>query len=266
MINSAFLLKKTIYLHLHSADFLIFYRKQHVLYQSILKKTYLKSKKIFVLSSSIKQQFVGLGFPDELLKIIPNGIQIPFPLKEKIFNTDRPLKIVYFSFINEGKGSDIFIQIAKWAESNKKKWEFGLIGGMSESDSSKWKDQIDSIDCLKYFGEIKNDKIQLLSQFDLMIFPSRLLEGQPLSILEAMMAGLPILASRTGAIPDLITPSVNGFFSENNTVLEYIKIISNLDFNRGLIKLIGENNIEKVKNHYTAEMYINRLKTEMEIS
>lgn len=53
------------------------------------------------------------------------------------------------------------------------------------------------------------DKLDLLRVSRALVLPSYA-EGMPLAILEAMMAGLPIIASDVGAIPELVRHEVNG--------------------------------------------------------
>jgi glycosyltransferase involved in cell wall biosynthesis len=49
-----------------------------------------------------------------------------------------------------------------------------------------------------------------LPHFDLFVLPS-LTEGLPLSVLEAMLAGVPVLATRVGAVPELLEEGMAGF-------------------------------------------------------
>ena len=42
------------------------------------------------------------------------------------------------------------------------------------------------------------------------VVPSRCYEGQPRIILEAFAAGVPVIASRIGGLPELVEDGVNG--------------------------------------------------------
>lgn len=46
---------------------------------------------------------------------------------------------------------------------------------------------------------------------DVLVLPTRMNEAQPLVIIEAMNAGLPVIASDRGAIPEIVKDGVNGF-------------------------------------------------------
>jgi teichuronic acid biosynthesis glycosyltransferase TuaC len=57
----------------------------------------------------------------------------------------------------------------------------------------------------RLLGEVRGRaKIDLLAACDALIVPSRI-DGAPVVVLEAMAAGLPIVATRTGGIPELVT-------------------------------------------------------------
>jgi glycosyltransferase involved in cell wall biosynthesis len=53
----------------------------------------------------------------------------------------------------------------------------------------------------------------LLYMADVAILPSRR-EGLPFALLEAMACGLPVIASKVGGVPELITDSVSGYLIE----------------------------------------------------
>ena len=54
---------------------------------------------------------------------------------------------------------------------------------------------------------------------------SSLYEGLPISIIEAMSAGLPIVSTSVGGIPDIVKEGVNGFLSESLDVDDFVKTI-----------------------------------------
>jgi L-malate glycosyltransferase len=61
---------------------------------------------------------------------------------------------------------------------------------------------------LRFLG-FRSDVPDLLAASDLFLLPS-LTEGLPLSVLEAMSHGLPIIATRVGGIPELVTENTHG--------------------------------------------------------
>ena len=61
-------------------------------------------------------------------------------------------------------------------------------------------------------GQLK-DGHKLMPAFDMFVLPS-VKEGFPFAILEAMAAKLPIIATRVGAVPEIIENGKNGFILE----------------------------------------------------
>lgn len=70
---------------------------------------------------------------------------------------------------------------------------------------------------VRFVGEVRgSSKAAWLQAADAFVMPSIELasgrtEGMPTSVLEAMQAGLPVIASRVGGVPDLVEHGVNGF-------------------------------------------------------
>ncbi|PLW98391.1 MAG: hypothetical protein C0591_04515, partial [Marinilabiliales bacterium] len=60
-----------------------------------------------------------------------------------------------------------------------------------------------------------DEKLQQFSQADVFVFPPRAPEGHPLVLVEAMAAGLPIIATDQGAITESVIDRKNGFIVES---------------------------------------------------
>ena len=59
----------------------------------------------------------------------------------------------------------------------------------------------------------KESAVEYLNAFDLFVLPS-VKEGFPWAVLEAMAAKLPVIATRVGAIPEIIEDGVSGYIVE----------------------------------------------------
>lgn len=81
-------------------------------------------------------------------------------------------------------------------------------------------------------------------------------EGNPISINEAMSAGIPVIATNVGGIPDLISNKKNGFLFERDdspeTIAEIMDLV--LDLNLNELNAIKNNNQKKVKQWYMDEI------------
>ena len=64
---------------------------------------------------------------------------------------------------------------------------------------------------VRFCGGFDNgDAASVYERFDVLVVPSLWPENSPLVIHEAFMAGIPVVAARTGGIPELVTDGVNG--------------------------------------------------------
>ncbi len=87
---------------------------------------------------------------------------------------------------------------------------------------------------------------------DIYVCPS-LLEGFGLVILEAMAAGKPVVATKVGAIPEIIKDDENGILVEPGDVSELANSICKFLKNRNLSKKIGKKNGNYVRQKFSWE-------------
>lgn len=83
---------------------------------------------------------------------------------------------------------------------------------------------------------------------------SSLYEGMPLSLVEAMSVGLPIICTPVGGLPDLVTDGVNGFLSKSLETDDYVEAIEKyLSLTFSEKKIISETNVQTFKEKYSIE-------------
>lgn len=95
----------------------------------------------------------------------------------------------------------------------------------------------------------RSDVAQLLTRADVFVCSSRS-EGMPVSILEAMAAGLPVVASAVGGVPELVADGRTGILVEPGAVAPLADALARLIGNRGLRERLGQAGREVVKERY----------------
>lgn len=150
--------------------------------------------------------------------------------------------IIYAGHITKAKGCDSVITVARKLPDI----TFKLIGYIS--------DEIKEIPCtdnVRFTGEIsKHDVISEMVAADLLLFPSHT-EGFPNVVLEAMLCGLPVIATPVGAIPDMIEDK-GGLLVGIDDIDGMINAIQRLeDANKR--KQMSKWNRDKVLNNYSVE-------------
>ena len=188
--------------------------------------------------------------PKRKCVLIPNGISIPdfLPrtearriLSERIGRpiSDDTILIGTIAELTKNKGITYLIDAINQMRNKKQELRIKVTivgdGELREELKEKIK-HLRLEDSILLSGFIP-DASRHLTAFDLFVLPS-LKEGLPYSIMEAMAAGLPIVATRVGGIPDMITDGREGVLVEprNAHSLAYAvgRLIQNPDLRRAL--------------------------------
>ncbi len=76
------------------------------------------------------------------------------------------------------------------------------------------------------FAGRRTDVERFYSAFDALLLPSAM-EGMPLTLLEALAAGTPVVASKVGAVPEIVSDGANGFTVSGST-RQYVEALDRL--------------------------------------
>lgn len=94
---------------------------------------------------------------------------------------------------------------------------------------------------------------------DVLAVPSICQEGMGLVILEAFQRGLPVVASRTGATPELVTDGVNGLLVSPGSPEELAKALERLQFEPGLGARLAAQACASIDQRFSRELYCSAL-------
>ena len=201
--------------HLHGTGINIIAKRSAIM-KRLYKYTF-KNSNVICLSPlllyDIKSVYKGKPY------ILPNGVK-----KQCIeLNNNEPNKIfniIFLANLIKSKGVlDLLdaIEILKNSENN---FKLSIIGGEGDIIFSKLRDEINvrNLDnFVEYLGpKYGKDKYKLLQNADVFCYPTHK-DAFPLVILEAMQAGIPVIATREGAIPEIVDNGVTGFIVDKNS-------------------------------------------------
>jgi glycosyltransferase involved in cell wall biosynthesis len=103
----------------------------------------------------------------------------------------------------------------------------------------------------------KQEMIREYGEANLFVLPS-FGEGFPNSLLEAMASGLPVVATRVGAVPEVVEHNINGILIEPGDPGALTRAIKKILNDPELGETLGRNNLEKVKK-YSARRGVDEL-------
>lgn len=103
------------------------------------------------------------------------------------------------------------------------------------------------------FSGLQSDIFPFLSESDCFILPS-LYEGMPVTLVEAMGCGMPVIASSVGGVPDMIENETSGILIDPN-VDSLVNAMQRVMADDGLRKNIGLNALAKSNDFSSTNMF-----------
>jgi glycosyltransferase involved in cell wall biosynthesis len=160
--------------------------------------TFKQINKLYVQSPSIVKGLEKLGFTNALF--VPNSKMIDY-YPTKILRNDNKIRFVFLSRIHPDKGCGMIINCAK--RLNELGYSsrftvdfFGRLFDEYKEDFIKQCDKLSNVIYQGYINLTENAGYDKLSSYDMMLFPTYWWgEGFPGVIIDAYIAGLPIIAS-----------------------------------------------------------------------
>ncbi len=155
------------------------------------------------------------GIAPERFTLIPNGV--PPPAADAPSPEWRPEKgfvVGHVGILNEGKGWRITANAVEELRNRNVDVYFVIAGGGPETDAVRaWADERAGF--ARFLGEVPDAASRVMPGLDLLAMPS-IGEGMPMAALEAMAASVPVVATRVGGLPEVITEDSNGRFVERD--------------------------------------------------
>ena len=175
-------------------------------------------------SSFLKRKMVEAGFPEQKINHISNFVD-DAKFENKVV-LKRKKEVVFVGRLSKEKGVDTLCK----AFTNISDVTLTIIGDgplgtkLEEQYASK------SINFLGFQPwEVISEK---LGQAAFMVIPSEWYENNPLTVIEALALGTPVLGAAIGGIPELIVGHINGMtFNAGNTEDLYTKLLMMLKHN-----------------------------------
>lgn len=192
----------------HGSDLLI--QAKNPILRPLIKFVLGKSDYVLVVNQSMKSMVLELGIKSEkkiyvtpnaidLEKFNPKGKKLPHDIE---INPDKQ-SVLFVGNLVYQKGLEYLLEAKKLMNSDV---ELVIVGdGPLRHDLEK-KVEDDQIEDVVFVGA-RRDVEQIMPSSDLFVLPS-ISEGFPITILEAMASGLPVVATDVGGIGEVVAKNV----------------------------------------------------------
>jgi len=201
-----------------------------------------------------------IGLPEEKLVLIPNGVELPeLPLpapweaRAALGLPPDGLVIGAISRLDPVKGIDVLLEALPQVE------EAALVvigDGPQRAALEALAARLGVSHRVSWAG-FQQDAVRLLPACDLFVQPS-LYEGLPTTVMEAMAAGLPVVATAVGGTPEVVADGVTGLLVPPCDPAALARAITALLRDPEQRRTMGQAGRERVAQHFSAVRMIER--------
>jgi len=235
----------------------------------LLYKFVFKDSEVILLSKLLYED-VKAFVPESRINICPNGIPDLFAglssyeLRKSRKELKKTPEILFLSNLIETKGVYVLLEACATVKSKGINFHCTFVGGEGDITTSDFVDHVKLLDLneeVHYKGKkFGDEKIKAFNDADIFVFPTFYSkECFPLVLLEALAAGVPVISTYEGGIPDIIDNGVNGFLIEQRNVQMLANQLEKLLTDPNLCKEIEKAGRDKFEKEFDIEIFEHKL-------
>ncbi|MDC3333043.1 glycosyltransferase family 4 protein [bacterium] len=209
-----------------------------------------------VLASSFKDDLMALGADTSRVSILPTMFlkeEVPEYFVER-WKVGSPINFLFLSRLVKEKGIfEVLHALARLKD------EFNDIhlhvagNGPAEDEAKILAKKLLLDDVITFHGYVKSDsKKELLARASIFVFPTYYGEGCPVSLLEAMAAGLPVITADAGGIKDIFNAECGELLDTVNNDTVYYSM-KKMIMRKEELNIISRHNAEYAGNNFERE-------------
>ncbi len=207
--------------------------------------------------NDMKAWLTERGESEDVISVIPNGIDLqrfrPRPkgswrAKKGLFTPHAsPFVVGFFGRLSEEKGPDIFIEIAAQFR-ERQDIEFIIAGGGPMEEEVRASIARRDLNNVHFLGFVATE--DYLACCDVLVVCSRF-DGRPNVIMESQAMGVPVIASRTGGLPEMMEPGRTGLLVDVGDIAGFTSAIQNLLSNSELHEQMRGSTRQRAEEHFS---------------
>ena len=205
---------------------------------------------VLVITPRLARQLVSEGVEEDRIRVIPPGVNPALftgPFEDPFPSIGRP-RIVFIGRLAPQKGVRTLVEAARPLRAPGAQ-VLVVGGGPQRLTLEREVRRLGVDDVVHFFGFVSHERVPaILSHADLLVLPS-LYEELGTILLEALWVGVPVVASRTGGIPNIIADGVNGLLVSPGDSEELAHAIIRVLSSPDLARRLGEAARERAKGY-----------------
>lgn len=254
-----------VLLHLHGSETVRFFERLPAPLQALVRLVLRLPAQVVVLSPTW-HSFIQTFAPGARVTVLANYVRVPAHIRPAPdagaagTARPRPVQVLFMGAVGRRKGVYQLIEALAQVKAAGQVQVMLKIGGSGEVDQCRALAQQLGVERdVQFLGWVGSDQRDaLLSEADIFVLPS-FNEGLPMSLLEAMAAGVPVVTTRVGGIPDLVTDGHNGLLVEPGDVQALAQALVRLGQDPQARRAMAERAFAHVADHYSEAVNVPRL-------
>lgn len=231
---------------------------QYAYLRTLGLEVFRSADRVICLTSGDVKEIVRFGCPLEKIRLVPNAVDTERfkPCKER----EDDLVVWVGRFVPE-KGLEYLVEAAKIVADEFEDVRFLLVGyGPLKAKIMKLVYDRGLLGrFLRFTGALSRDEVaKVLGKAAVFVFSS-LKEGLPLSVLEAMACGVPVVVSDIQGINEIISDQHNGFLVPPKKPEALANVVLTLLNDKNLRRRLGQNARQLMVERYSWDMVISKM-------
>jgi glycosyltransferase involved in cell wall biosynthesis len=219
-----------------------------------------QADRIILLTHQVRNIYAQMyGINCDTMVIVPNGVDIAehkssystnnsTAIRTELGLSDKTSIATMIGRLEPAKDWETYLEVARQCrQANQKNITFLVVGSGSEESKLRTYSDKHELDNVFFLG-YRKDVQALLHQSDVFLLTSRT-ESFGIVVLEAMVAGCPVIATRSGGPDTIITDGVDGLLADVGDVQAIVYHLEHLLSNEELRSSIIRNAHQEVKRY-----------------
>jgi len=245
--------------HVHGAKFDDFLAQRNRIGRRLVRLAFERASAVIVLSGDWVCRLCRF-VPRAKWRVVENGVSVP---GQAPFRKSRQPVFLFLGDLGERKGVRDLVRAVSVASYGGFDCRIDVAGNETEpGERAAIEKLIAELGCesrVRLVGVLSGEaKEQALSSAACLVLPSYA-EGLPMAVLEAMAYGMPVIATRVGAIPEVVTDGHEGFLIEPGDVEALADRMLKLSNDPELRKRMGQAARRRVEAKYSLDVMVERI-------
>lgn len=240
--------------HIHGSEFDKLYTNAGVKKQELVRRVWNKCHHFIVLSEAWVTRF-SCVIPKEKMTVIENYSRLQPQIDRSVCNN----QILFLGAINPMKGCLDMVDVIALVKEKCPSVKLIIAGEGNIQEVKEKAEEKSVLENIIFPGWVRNEeKDILLKNSDIFFLPSYT-EAMPMSVLDAMGYGLPIVSTNVGGIPRLVEENKNGNLYDPGDKEGMAAALTALLTKREMRVLYGRNSRKIVEEKYSLEKHIEKI-------